>query len=203
MKKLTDFIIEYPNVLDPELCQEIIDRFNVDDRAMPGLTFGGPVGAWKKSKDLNITHHKDWKDIDDIMFNALAPKLNEYMKKVCNDFKNYSRIDEVIDTGYQVQRTDKGEYYKWHTDFGVAGAPGEGYILYRHFTYLFYLNDNFEGGHTQFFGGDEHDIIPETGKLLMFPANPFWVHQGQEVTEGSKYVITGWVMSNIPCPPLP
>jgi len=205
MEKLTDFIIEYHNVLDPELCKEIIARFNADSRAHPGMTFGGPIGGWKKSTDLNISHHrKEWKDIDDKLFNALSPKLGEYMKYVYNGGKNYGLLDGIVDTGYQIQRTDKGEYYKWHSDYGVSGgAPTPGYIRYRHFTYLFYLNDNFKGGHTQFFGGSDHDIIPETGKLLMFPANPVWVHQGQEVTQGSKYVITGWVMSEISCPPVP
>jgi len=204
MELLTDFIIEYRDVLSQDLCAEIIQRFDSDSRPAPGLTFGGPVGEWKKSTDLNISHFLgEWEDIDQKLFDALSPVLQDYISTISNENKNYGLLNNIIDTGYQIQRTDTSQYYKWHSDYGVAGSPTEGFIKYRHFTYLFYLNDNFEGGHTQFFGGDDHDIIPETGKLLMFPANPIWIHQGQEVTRGSKYVITGWIMSNIECPLVP
>jgi hypothetical protein len=55
------------------------------------------------------------------------------------------------------------------------------------YTFMVYLNDAFEGGETVFFVEPEKAIKPETGMGLLFQ-HPI-IHEGAEVTKGTKYVI--------------
>jgi len=66
---------------------------------------------------------------------------------------------------------------------------------------MVYLNDDFEGGRTEFnlrrHGGVLNDdpllvVTPRTGTLLVF-THPI-LHQGAEVTKGRKYVLRSDVM---------
>jgi len=69
-------------------------------------------------------------------------------------------------------------------------------IPQRIVTYIFYLNDVDDGGQTQFFGDESVGVTPEMGKLILFPANPLYVHQGEPVRAGIKYIATGWLCSS-------
>ena len=60
------------------------------------------------------------------------------------------------------------------------------------YTLLIYLNDDFEGGMTTFNHYDL-DVKPVTGLTLIWPAEWTHAHQGQVITTGSKYIITGWL----------
>lgn len=200
MDKLTDFIIEYKNVLDTELCEQIINCFEEDDRKSRGITTGDLIGVdgrdWKKSTDLNISYLSEWEEVDGKLYQALTEHIRMYMKHLWDNGHDYGKLEGIVDTGYQVQRTEAGEYYKWHSDYGISATSNPSLVKSREFSYIFYLNESFEGGGTQFFNDGGHIVTPETGKLLVFPSNSVWVHQGMEVTKGSKYVIVGWIMSD-------
>ena len=199
MRQLTDYIKEYPNILSDELCDEMISRFDKDDRLHSGVTLDGPAG-YKRSTDLFISPLKDWKDVDEKLYEALSPRITDYLQFLKDSVGFYEGLN-LHDTGYQIQKTSTGEFYKWHSDHMVKGVRENShydaiYIPQRIVTYIFYLNDNFEGGETQFFEDYSIGVKPEKGKLILFPANPIWMHQGAIVTSGEKYITTGWLYSS-------
>ena len=55
------------------------------------------------------------------------------------------------------------------------------------YTYMVYLNEEFEGGETVFFVEPEVSIRPRAGSALFFQ-HPI-IHEGTEVTAGVKYVV--------------
>lgn len=55
------------------------------------------------------------------------------------------------------------------------------------YTFMVYLNEGFEGGQTVFFVEPEKSVTPETGLGLLFQ-HPI-IHEGAEVTSGTKYVV--------------
>ena len=55
------------------------------------------------------------------------------------------------------------------------------------YTYMVYLNEDFEGGETRFFVEPEVVIKPRTGASLFFQ-HPI-IHEGSEVSAGVKYVL--------------
>jgi prolyl 4-hydroxylase len=58
------------------------------------------------------------------------------------------------------------------------------------FTFLIYLNDDFEGGETEF--QDLFTIKPKTGDLLVF-YHPY-KHEGKLLVSGYKYALRSDVM---------
>jgi predicted 2-oxoglutarate/Fe(II)-dependent dioxygenase YbiX len=81
---------------------------------------------------------------------------------------------------FRYYRYDKQQQFVWHQDGTVRVSPNEESFL----TFMIYLNDNFEGGSTDF--GWE-SIRPVQGMALVFPHR--LRHQGAVVTSGVKYVL--------------
>ena len=210
-----DLILEHHNAFSDEICDEMVERFELDDRANSGLAgiygreYTGP--ALKVSMDLEISLLEDWRDMDNRIFDILSPYISKYVKMLGEQFR-YDQIDYIKDLGYQIQRTDPGGYFNWHTDYNCQPLidqlirHNEGHPLIcmreRIATYILYLNDRLEysddDGTTEFKFGEEHKFIKaEKGKLLMFPANPLYPHRGVPLQNGVKYLMTGWVTRDI------
>ena len=215
-----DLVAEYDDVLSAEQCKLIIEKFEFDHRKTKGLTATDTEGvaaqdSIKKSTDLWISQWPEWEPEDKLFYEALAPYVKKYLlhiKEVLGDVVE-SR-GNLVDSGYQIQRTQEGELYDWHADddvspildtivFPIRGYRDSGSVLQarRLFTYLFYLNDDYDGGHTQFRVGPEKDdifsVAPKRGKLICFPASWYFHHRGDVVTKGSKYVCTGWLSDHV------
>ena len=217
LTNFAEMIAEYEDVLQPEECKKIIEKFEYDQRKSKGVTASDndPNDPIKKSTDLWISQWPEWEQEDQIFFDALKPYVKEYLsfiKEKLGDVVKHS--GELVDSGYQIQRTNSGEGYGWHTDddvspildtivFPLRGYRDSGSVLStrRLFTYMWYLNDDFGGGCTQFRVGGKDDgmisVAPKTGKLVCFPASWYFYHQGDTVTNGSKYVCTGWLSDHV------
>ncbi|HEY5602468.1 MAG TPA: 2OG-Fe(II) oxygenase [Gammaproteobacteria bacterium] len=183
--KPLSFIFEIENALTPDICREIIARFE----ANPGQQYPGRVGqgaeqelSIKQSTDLVVSGKENWKDIDQMFFRstALAVKvLREKFPFFNGPFK---------DVGYNVQRTAPGQFYHWHIDGGSHDFADRQLVL------IWYLNDvEGPGGDTEF-SYQQIRIKPVGGKLLLFP--PFWTHEhrGATLAKGVKYIATTWVV---------
>lgn len=187
-KELTLIINEN---LSHELCNTIIKRFERDMRKKPGQTLSG-FSDVKRSTDLSLCVYNDWKDIDTILYSKLADGLKQYFEHCETVLKdiNVNSFYKTVgfkDTGYQIQRYRRGEYYKWHDD----SSPHQT----RYLAYIWYLNtlEEEDGGCTSFTHGLK--VRPETGKLLIFPSTWTNIHRSDEIlTRNSKYIITGFIV---------
>jgi|SRR5687768_14339780 len=84
----------------------------------------------------------------------------------------------------RVKRYDVGDSFPWHVDVRDYASAR------RFLVMMYYLNDNFIGGETQF-GSEEkikYTVNPEQGKIVIF--SPMWdnPHRGCVVKKGSKYI---------------
>ena len=183
--KPQSFVYAMPRALTPELCHEMIRRFEANEDQQ----YQGRIGqqqheqeSVKHSTDLRISGRSDWKDIDRVLFGSLSSALSQI-----SGLHPYFRANRFKDVGYNMQRTRPGEYYRWHVDAG----PGE--FSQRQLVAIWYLNDvEGPGGETEFLL-QQLAVKPEQGKLILFP--PFWthVHQGVTLRDGVKYIATTWV----------
>jgi len=183
------FIFELENNLDSEICDNIIERFESDNRIYPGVTGGGVNLNVKKTKDLFISTLKEWSDIDKILCQQLNIGLQKYLNVLRNMCDHLWFDSSIKDIGYQVQRYKKRDgFYSWHNDF--LTYPNNDY---RVITFIWYLNDVNEGGETYFLSGK---IIPKKGKLVLFPATWNYLHKGSIPISNDKYIVTGWFLYN-------
>ena len=190
MKNFKDLIYERHNALDQKTCDDIIQRFRHDDRKAPGITTSGEVmPELKKSMDLAISDLDEWEDIDRTLFESLAENLEEYSKQILEIIGNPLWSSEIKDTGYNIKRYRQNDYYNWHVD---CQTYIEGWT--RTIAGIWYLNEVEEGGETEFAFG--HKVVPEIGKLILFPATWNFPHRGLSPIKGNKYIITSFVLTN-------
>ena len=86
---------------------------------------------------------------------------------------------------FRFYRYQRGHQFKGHFDESYVRNAQEA----SYFTFMVYLNDNFQGGDTTFRG---LRVRPRQGMALIFLHSLY--HEGSEVTQGVKYVLRSDVM---------
>lgn len=91
---------------------------------------------------------------------------------------------------FRVKRYNSGSDDRYDTHVDVAHIES----AQRYLALLFYLNDDFTGGQTQFAEGPA--VIPKRGTVLVFP--PYWMfpHAGLRVLTGTKYIMSTYLHLN-------
>lgn len=90
---------------------------------------------------------------------------------------------------FRFYRYAPGEYFRWHLDGSFERDAHERSMV----TAIVYLNDDFEGGSTDFDTREgAAQIIPRRGMVLLFDHR--LLHQGAPVLRGRKYVLRTDVM---------
>ena len=184
--KPNSFIYTIPNALPDFLCDNMVERFE----AHSDEHYVGRVGSQvdqnqqlKKTTDLVVSGKEHWKDVDNNLFRSLGLAVRQFQKK----YPYFQDMRRFKDMGYNLQRYEAGEYYHWHVD----GDNNE--LASRQLVALWYLNDVAgPGGETEFLHQGVK-VIPEKGKLVLFP--PFWTHEHRavEMAQGVKYIATTWI----------
>jgi hypothetical protein len=190
--------MEFDHMCPDLLCDEIINIFESDDIKKYQGGVGSGVNKQIKDSidgdfDFDVPYQKD------LMFKVIKiiqTGKNFYIQK-CKELGLDKKIipsqeinimeQHIIhtdETAPQIQKTVDGGFFGWHSDFSPF-AP-------RILAYILYLNDmeNDTGGDTCFISGKR--IKPKRGKLLIFPASLSYIHRGEVVKKGPKYIITSF-----------
>jgi hypothetical protein len=203
---MKSFVKEFKCSLSPELCNDIIMKFELQEDKYIGETQSGVNINVKNTIDylININEEKEnssyvWTNIERILYQELTDKIIKYTEYLNHRFfgsftdpDNYPykflHKQYLSDSGFLIQKyTKKIGKYIYHNDFKIEPQQDR----YRVITFLWYLNDIEEGGTTEFLGG-EFEIKPEKGKLILFPACWTFPHTGNVPISHDKYIITGW-----------
>lgn len=132
----------------------------------------------------------------------LEPK-NLYVKAIHQKIADHLGLDIKKGEDLQGQKYQPGQFFKEHNDY-FSGDAYDKHCLSsgnRTFTFMIYLNDNFEGGGT-YFPKLEKTIQPELGKAVIWQntidgePQPNTMHEGTTITKGVKYIITSWWREN-------
>lgn len=183
---MKSFIDEFPNVLSPKTCNEIISRFERDTNLqMPG-TMAAPDGKdiitkQKICDEIMVSVAPGWEDIDKIICGTISPIISELAKR----YPGFSKLGIYKDYGYKLKKYKKGEgFYDYHLD-GTAEKP-------PYLGLLWYLNTVDEGGETAFYE-QGIKVKPEQGKVVTFPACWTHMHKGNMPISGDKFIIASWL----------
>lgn len=192
-----EYIYEARDIIPKLTCQKMIEEFENNPTRHTG-TFGSTV----KGSNLMIKNTIDatlpkesptWDILDKYIYSTMG----NYFQHLYNNAFHENHIilnqyfgQDINSTGYRFQKYDVGGHYSWHTD--------EDHARTRLFGYIIYLNDLDDdcGGCTEFKNGRK--IKPETGKIAFFPSTWTYPHRGQVVQKGVKYIITGFIIRNLP-----
>jgi len=112
--------------------------------------------------------------------------LDEHLQK---SFLKYTDNKFLIDV--KLAKYDVNDEYAWHSDHLFTEKDVQ---LKRALTSITYLNDDFEGGETEF---KDMIIKPKSGYTLIFPSEWFIVHRGKPVLKGTKYILVSHMNSKV------
>lgn len=85
----------------------------------------------------------------------------------------------------RIYKYSEGQRFKKHYD----GSYERNDFEFSLYTFMIYLNDDFEGGNTWF---KDFEIKPKTGTALVFLHDI--LHEGMEIIKGKKYVLRTDIM---------
>lgn len=167
-------------VIDEEHCKKVIGWMESGGAFTRSLIMGGNGDGEEnniRTSDTVVFPFLSY-DLPDFVaqMNAEVHKaLRDYAHAVGYDFREVEPVN--------VQRYNEGQKYDLHFDYGPQHP--------RVYSALLYLNKPEAGGNT-YFHFQQIEVIPEPGRLVVFPSNPFWKHAALEVTKGVKYAAAYW-----------
>ena len=192
--KITDHIGVFDGGVPNELCNSIIESFNLWEG---NREFIGPCFK-DGDKQMNDGHYSrsDVQMCLEVVELDLAKQLNTYLRKAFDLYANVYRgltqdTDPLSSWTTKVQRTNSGGgYHQWHYE--------DGQFIYRDrtLTWMVYLNDIpvENGGATEFLH-QKLSLQPKAGTIVLWPATYTHVHRGGFLTgEIPKYISTGWFL---------
>jgi hypothetical protein len=184
MESLSRFFGVFDGELAPDVCEDIIRRFEADERHVVGMVGdskdgGGAVDPRVKSTTeiLLWTHHQGWEDVNTLITESLKRRLREYLSPYGEAFPIGIFPEEPRITRYRV-----GEGFNaWHSD-NIGRSPT------RVITAIWYLNTVERGGET-WYKWQDVAVRPVVGRLLLCPVGWPFIHRGNPPESGPKYIL--------------
>ena len=172
-----DNIILIEEFLSPKSCSSLIRRSEAIgyEKSKIQLSNGQQVVNESVRNNERILHF----DMD--LASIYWEKAKSYIPAKFGIYTAYG-LNEM----FRFYKYEKGQQFKMHADGSYTKNEHESSF----FTFMIYLNDDFEGGETVF--EDKCVVKPKTGSLLLF-YHPLR-HQGNIVDAGFKYVLRTDVM---------
>jgi predicted 2-oxoglutarate/Fe(II)-dependent dioxygenase YbiX len=169
------------SVLDPHECRAYIARY-----AARTAELGTVIGRHGEVVDLEVRNNTRVMWDDDAEAAGLFARLAAHIPPVLRGHTVAGANPRL-----RLYRYGPGERHGAHWDTEVELPDGRRSLL----TLVIYLNDDFEGGRTDFpeLGVE---IEPRAGRALLFQQRV--VHIAAEVTRGAKYVLRSDVLFRAP-----
>lgn len=182
-------VYEFDNLLSKNECDMIIEM------ARPKITKSAVLSAEKYHPGRTSSHvflssdHSLLKKIDNIVYNYLEIPIENYENLQVVNYKSTEKYDAHYDACDPSEEICKN-------DINTRGG-------FRYATFIFYLNDNFTGGETEF---PKRNIraSPKTGKAVLFfnlnddntNRRDKSFHAGLPPNTGEKWMCNKWIRMN-------
>lgn len=182
-----DFIGVFPDAVSPDVCANIIERFDKADELGFTLLRSAPRSEQDDSQlfiqEIPLHSAVDSKSVIPAL-QALQACYLEYANKYSVALTDAS--DKHASYQFKVQKTNPSQgYHVWHYEQSQREMGS------RILAWTMYLNTIEEGGETEFLY-QKRRVKPEQGTICIFPAGFTHVHRGNPPLSGSKYIATGW-----------
>ena len=221
---MTDFIAVYPDALPTAVCRQIVERFEGSAALRPGQVGSGVDRKLKDSRDLTISDHAQWRDVETLLNKAMMRALCAYLRiypqllisplaigwrdPVSGEARllraeDFPDLDEAQLAGFARYAFRPGRiniqgYRAWQGGYPYWHCehyPRDREAESLHRVLLWTMYLN-DG----FAGGEteflfQHKrIAPRTGALLIAPAAFTHTHRGNVPTGGDKFIATSWIL---------
>ena len=179
-----DFIGFYENKFPDRLCDALVEVFNQIENDQSFDVHRNNT-LLRNDFSLNLSHFNQG--------DKITSHCNEFIIKTFAEYADkYPSLRDcfIYNPGLKLQKTiPGGGFHSWHCE--------QPYIINdfdkdRLLAWMVYLNDDYEGGETEFNYLSKR-VKPKKGTLLMWPTGFTHTHRGGMVISGEKYILTGWI----------
>lgn len=179
-----DFISRYENIFSKLECRNIIKEIEFFDEHH--LLFDQGSGHQQNQKGLNVNTD------DGVNFSTSSRVTNAIFPKIKPCIENYINEYSILNFGKflfydcKVKKIKAGGgFHSWHYENGSYLSA------HRTLVVQVYLNDDFDGGETEFLYQNKREHASE-GDVIIFPASYTHTHRGNPPIGGTKYIATTW-----------
>ena len=182
---LYDLMVVYREALSPDVCRDMIERFESDARRHASATQDGVNVSARSGTQLQMASLPEWAGFKTLVTEVSTERLHDYARRF-QAIEMILKFESVVFSAPIIERVDPGQGYTWHIDSGPSRTEG------RFLSVLAYLNDVKAGGTTDF-PMQGASFQPCQGTMLLFP--PFWMypHRGAP-PRSTKYVLTAYFL---------
>ena len=177
---MENYIRRYDNVLSPELCDSLIERFENN----PDQYEKHQQGEMSFTQ-IHLLKHKEWHDDVQSVVNNLHGCVELYKKEckvIGNMWPEKFNIEPLRMKRYLPDGTDQ---FGDHVDVNSHESAR------RFLVFFLYLDDN-KRGSTSF---PQHDMSSDCdkGSCLIFPPLWPWLHAGEKPIDKPKYILGSYL----------
>lgn len=223
---VSDFISVIDGALTEEQCRSWIQAFEQSPHRAEGQTGGGVDTEKKRSTDIVVTRHPEFRDLLKSVMRTTTQNLMDY-------FKTFD-MAMISGMGLTVQHPTSGELVSvTHENFAEVAVPqlpmlmqnifriGEinlqkyeqsvgGYPYWHsevfpqlphnealHRVLLFmFYLNDVDEGGETQFLYQDRSVEPRVGRMVIAPAHFTHSHRGCTPVSGDKYILTSWILFN-------
>ena len=160
------FII-LPDHLPSLVCSDMISMYENNEHS---------AHVWGDRKPLDLERISNQEELN---------KCKRAIKYVNNAAVSFFGRDTYVELA-EIIKWPTGSHQPYHTDMSRESTT---------FTSITYLNDNFEGGETEF-TTENFSVKPKVGRTILFDGKRF-EHGVKTITEGVRYTFALWYSNNI------
>ena len=179
----SDLIRRYRGAFSRDECKEIIEYINFfEDNQI--LEYDKSALELEDHKVVNVTHDYDLgasSKLATMLFPGFKPCVTEYLESI-----SILRSKKFLLHDLKLKKIPAGGgFHNWHYENGSLSVAA------RQFVVQLYLNDDFDGGETEFLYQQRREEAV-AGDIIIFPASYTHTHRGNPPLGGDKYIATSW-----------
>mgnify|MGYP003136489587 CR=1 FL=1 len=179
----TDLIRRYSGAFSKENCEKIIEgiKFFEDNHL---LFYDKGRLTREDHKTINITHDYNF-SASSRLADEILPKFKPCVDEYLQAFQVLGQRKFLLHDIKLKQIPAGGGFHAWHYETGALEVAA------RQFVVQLYLNDDFDGGETEFLYQQRREEAV-AGDVIIFPASFTHTHRGNPPLGGTKYIATSW-----------
>jgi len=195
---MEEFIFQKKYSLSPELCDEIIELFNnqpLSNRANINNEYEKysiiPMNTNNTLEDKIVKCLNKELQLCVSKYNEIISNKEKYKSEynydipfnLLNNIVLFTNEYSIIKYQHSLLSKDK-KHFTYHLNIQND--------TYSKCTFIWYLNDVYSGGETTFMS-NQSSIVPEKGKIVLFPSTWCYAYKDNIPIHENKYIMTGFL----------
>ena len=198
-----DFITVYKNFMPSAVCNDIINFYRQwkeqavkqhmekDLRSRQAFDNYEESMTGERQFSSGSLGRSDLSIMLETLNTPLTARVQQYLQSGVNDYcAQYNALNSTPLTSWSVKMQETpagGGYHIYHYERGSWSETS------RELVWMIYLNEDFEGGETEFLYQNKR-IKSVEGTVVIWPAGFTHVHRGNPPIGQDKYILTTWGM---------